>query len=71
MLADTALYLPFALVAGIPPVLLALVVILGVIGEMAGVVAVQIGAERRYDGPLGRATGPSCSVSWPCCSAWA
>ena len=54
VLADTALYLPFALLAGIPPVLLALVVILGVIGEMAGVVSVQIGAERRYDGPLGK-----------------
>jgi CDP-diacylglycerol--glycerol-3-phosphate 3-phosphatidyltransferase len=54
VLADTALYLPFALLGGIQPVLLALVVILGVIGEMAGVVAVQIGAERRYDGPLGK-----------------
>jgi CDP-diacylglycerol--glycerol-3-phosphate 3-phosphatidyltransferase len=54
VLADTALYLPLALVAGIEPVLLALVVILGVIGEMAGVVAVQIGSERRYDGPLGK-----------------
>ena len=27
---------------------------LGIISEMAGVVAVQIGAERRYDGPLGK-----------------
>lgn len=54
VLADTALYLPLALVGGIEPVLLSLVVILGVIGEMAGVVAVQIGAERRYDGPLGK-----------------
>ena len=30
------------------------VVVLGIISEMAGVVAVQIGAERRYDGPLGK-----------------
>ncbi|KEF43269.1 MAG: hypothetical protein ER33_00560 [Cyanobium sp. CACIAM 14] len=54
VLADTVLYLPLALVGGIPPVLLALVVSLGVIVEMTGVVAVQIGADRRYDGPLGK-----------------
>ena len=27
---------------------------LGIVGEMTGVVAVQIGARRRYDGPLGK-----------------
>lgn len=54
VLADAALYLPLARVSGVQPVLLALVVILGVISEMAGVVAVQIGGERRYDGPLGK-----------------
>ncbi len=31
-----------------------LVVLLSVLTEMAGVVAVQIGASRRYDGPLGK-----------------
>jgi len=36
------------------PALIVLVVILAVIGEMAGVVGVQIGASRRYDGPLGK-----------------
>ena len=54
VLADGLLYLPLGLVSGVPPLLLALVVVLGVIGEMAGVVAVQIGGQRRYEGPLGK-----------------
>jgi CDP-diacylglycerol--glycerol-3-phosphate 3-phosphatidyltransferase len=54
VLADVLLYLPLGLVAGVEPLLLALVVVLGVIGEMAGVVGVQIGGRRRYEGPLGK-----------------
>ncbi len=54
VIADAGLYLPLALVPGVPAALLTVVVILGVISEMAGVVAVQVGAERRYDGPLGK-----------------
>ena len=52
--ADAALYAPFALVAGISPPLVFTVVILSVLTEMAGVVAVQVGANRRYDGPMGK-----------------
>ena len=54
VLADAALYLPFALVPGIPSVLVVVIVILSIATEMAGVVAVQIGASRRYDGPMGK-----------------
>jgi len=54
VVADAALYLPFALVAGISPLLIVAVVILSMLTEMAGVVAVQIGASRRYDGPMGK-----------------
>ena len=54
VVADAALYLPLALVPAISGWLVVVAVILGVIAEMAGVVAVQIGAERRYDGPLGK-----------------
>ena len=39
---------------GLSPVLVVSVVLLAIIGEMAGVVAVQIGASRRYDGPMGK-----------------
>ena len=54
VLADAALYLPFALVPGISPMLVVAVVILSILTEMAGVVAVQVGASRRYDGPMGK-----------------
>lgn len=52
--SDVALYLPLALISGVPAVWIVLVVILAVISEMSGVIAVQIGAERRYDGPMGK-----------------
>lgn len=52
--ADAALYLPFALVPGISSGLIVGIVILSILTEMAGVVAVQIGASRRYDGPMGK-----------------
>lgn len=54
VLADTALYLPFALVAGVRPVLVVGIVVLSIISEMTGVVAVQVCGQRRYDGPLGK-----------------
>ena len=54
VVADTALYLPLALVAGFSPPLIVVCTILAIISEMTGVVAIQIGAARRYDGPMGK-----------------
>lgn len=54
VVADAALYLPFAAVPGVPGRWVVLVVLTGVVAEMAGVVAVQVGASRRYDGPFGK-----------------
>jgi CDP-diacylglycerol---glycerol-3-phosphate 3-phosphatidyltransferase len=54
VVADTALYLPLACVPGFDARLVTLVVILSIISEMTGVVALQIGATRRYDGPMGK-----------------
>lgn len=54
VVSDAALYLPFMLVSGITPMLVVSVVILSILTEMAGVVAVQVGASRRYDGPMGK-----------------
>lgn len=54
VLSDTALYSPFAVVPGLPSYLIVAVVIFSVIAEMTGVVAVQIGAGRRYEGPMGK-----------------
>jgi len=54
VLSDTALYLPITLIDGVNAAWVVLVVLLAVISEMTGVIAVQIGAERRYDGPMGK-----------------
>ncbi len=54
VVSDAALYLPFAFVPGISAGLVVTAVVLSVLTEMAGVVAVQIGASRRYDGPMGK-----------------
>lgn len=54
VVSDAALFLPFALVPGVPAWAIVLIVVLAVISEMTGVVAIQIGAARRYDGPMGK-----------------
>lgn len=54
VLSDTFLYLPLALAPGLPAAPIIVVLILGIIAEMTGVVSVQIGASRRYDGPTGK-----------------
>jgi CDP-diacylglycerol--glycerol-3-phosphate 3-phosphatidyltransferase len=54
VLSDTALYLPFALIPGIKAGLVVIFVVLSVISEMTGVMAVQIGAQRCYNGPMGK-----------------
>lgn len=52
--SDTAIYLPLSLVPNMPSAMMCIVAVLAVISEMTGVVAVQIGASRRYDGPMGK-----------------
>lgn len=52
MLSDAALYLPLAWVPFVWVPLVEGVVVLAVIAEMTGVVAVQIGAKRQY--PMGK-----------------
>jgi CDP-diacylglycerol--glycerol-3-phosphate 3-phosphatidyltransferase len=54
VVADVGLYLPLAVVPGFDPWLVVGVVVLSILTEMTGVVGVQIGASRRYDGPLGK-----------------
>jgi len=54
VLSDAALYLPLAGVAGVDARAVVAAVLMGLVAEMTGVVAVQIGAERRYDGPMGK-----------------
>lgn len=54
VVSDVVLYLPLALVPGVPATLVVLVVVLGLLTEFAGLAAVAAGAERRNDGPLGK-----------------
>ncbi|MDJ0814145.1 MAG: CDP-alcohol phosphatidyltransferase family protein [Woeseiaceae bacterium] len=54
VISDAVLYLPFALVAGVSGELVIAIVFAALLVEMTGVVAVQIGASRRYDGPMGK-----------------
>jgi len=54
VIADVGLYLPLAAVPGFDPRLVVGVVVLAILTEMTGVIAVEIGASRRYDGPMGK-----------------
>ena len=54
VLADAALYLPLLLIPGVSATLVMALVWLALLSEFCGVAAVQIGASRRYDGPLGK-----------------
>ena len=54
VISDAALYLPLALIPGVCGSLVVIAVVLALISEMTGVVAIQIGAQRRYDGPMGK-----------------
>jgi CDP-diacylglycerol---glycerol-3-phosphate 3-phosphatidyltransferase len=54
VLSDTALYLPLGLIPGVNSIYIVAITILAIVSEMTGVVALQIGAQRRYDGPMGK-----------------
>lgn len=54
LVSDAALYLPFAVLAPFAPGWVAAVVVLAIVGEAAGILGQTIGADRRYDGPLGK-----------------
>lgn len=54
VISDAALYLPLALIPALPGTAIVLIVLLSVMVEMVGVVSIQIGGSRRYDGPFGK-----------------
>lgn len=54
VVADAALYLPFALIAGMNAPLVVLVVVAGIVGEMTGALGPMLGASRNYAGPFGK-----------------
>lgn len=54
VLADAALYLPFALLSGGAVLPIVLFVVLAGAAELTGLLGQTIGAVRRYDGPFGK-----------------
>jgi len=54
VVSDAFLYLPFAFLPHFAPVWVGAVIVLSVVAEMTGTVAVMTGAGRRYDGPMGK-----------------
>ena len=54
VVADLALYLPVALLAGVPPVLAVLAACGAAVVEMTGLAALAAGSPRRFDGPMGK-----------------
>lgn len=54
MISDAALYLPLALVPGVPAVWVVLFVVAALLTEVAGLVGPMLGRTRRYDGPMGK-----------------
>lgn len=54
VISDQALYLPFALIAGVPAIAAILAACLAGLTEMTGVVTQVLGGGRRYDGPMGK-----------------
>lgn len=54
VLADAVLYLPLALISGISGILVVVLVVMAGVSEMMGVVALEVGAKRQYQGPMGK-----------------
>ncbi len=54
ILSDTVLYIPLLWVLGVNVWLNMVVAILALVSETAGIMGIQIGASRRYDGPMGK-----------------
>jgi phosphatidylglycerophosphate synthase len=52
--SDAALYLPLAIIPPFQWIPMVLIVLFAIFSEMTGLIGVQIGASRRYDGPMGK-----------------
>jgi CDP-diacylglycerol--glycerol-3-phosphate 3-phosphatidyltransferase len=54
VVADAALYLPFAFIAGLSAPVVVAVVVAGIVAEMTGALGPMLGASRNYAGPFGK-----------------
>lgn len=60
LIADSALFLPFAVLPEVSPLWVVLVTLLALLVEYAGVMGPLVGASRRYDGPMGKSDRAFC-----------
>jgi CDP-diacylglycerol--glycerol-3-phosphate 3-phosphatidyltransferase len=73
VVSDAALTLPFATLAGWNPLAVAAAIFFAALTEMAGVMGLEIGSTRRYDGPFGKSDralalgvlGTWLALGWP------
>jgi CDP-diacylglycerol--glycerol-3-phosphate 3-phosphatidyltransferase len=54
VVSDAALYFPFAFVAPLGPASVVTVIVLAITSEFAGALGPMVGAERQYQGPMGK-----------------
>lgn len=54
VISDTALIIPFALFPPFSWPMVGAVVVVSIVTEMAGVLGMALGGQRRYDGPMGK-----------------
>jgi CDP-diacylglycerol---glycerol-3-phosphate 3-phosphatidyltransferase len=54
VVSDAALYLPFAFIASVSGLAVGAFIFAATLTEFAGVLGLMVGAERRYDGPMGK-----------------
>lgn len=54
VLSDIVIYVPFLYVCSVNEILIMIIALLATISEMCGIMGIQIGASRRYDGPMGK-----------------
>ncbi|HVF63681.1 MAG TPA: CDP-alcohol phosphatidyltransferase family protein [Casimicrobiaceae bacterium] len=54
VVSDAALYWPFVMLAPFSAASVGLVILLAALSEMAGALGPMVGAQRRYDGPMGK-----------------
>jgi CDP-diacylglycerol---glycerol-3-phosphate 3-phosphatidyltransferase len=60
LIADSALFLPFALLPGVSSFGVVLVTLLAIVVEYAGVMGPLVKASRRYEGPMGKSDRAFC-----------
>ncbi len=54
LVSDAALILPFLWIAPFQPQWIVAIIVLALLTEIAGLLALSVGASRRYDGPMGK-----------------